>query len=552
MEAHEYIRYYEAQAAERMTYHTLWQDIAENVFPRRAIFAGGTTPGQRVGNKIYDGTPMRALGLFTSALHSMLTNPGALWFEIWPVKDELMKRFEVRRYLQQCTTMQFAIMVTSNFHSQIHETYTDIGLFGNSFLMVEPDPEYYVRYSARPLSEVYWSTNNRELVDSFVRVFEYTARQMAQEFGVGSCSEKVRKSLEKPETYDSDKYTVLHIVRPREDFVPGSFNKLNRPYESVYVELDTKHKIHETGYYEFPAAGTRFAVASGERYGYGPGEIVLPDARQLHMMAKHTLRAAQKATDPAIMLPHKAFVNPLRLSAGAINYYRARGNMAAGGGGNMVQALPSGTNFPVTFEEKRDMRSQVERGYYVDQLRIREGDRMTAAEIRIRAEENQRTLAPILGRSNTELLGPTIRRTFNILDRARVFPKRPDILNGEPFKIKYRSPLARAQRYGEVQALMSAIDAMTPLIQTDPTMLEIVEKPKLWEFVFDAFGAPLEVIKDPSKMMQKIEEQQKQQEAAMSNQLAMQGAEQMSGAIKNVASATKDLGGSRAIQGMLQ
>ncbi len=552
MQAFEYVRFYESQMAERTNYHPLWQDTAENIFPRRATFSGSMTPGQRLGHKVYDGTPMRALGLFTSALHSMLTNPGALWFEIWPMDEDLMEHHEVKQYFQQCAAMQFAIMVSSNFHSQAHEIYTDIGLFGNSFLMIEPDPDFYVRYSARPLHEVYWTTNNREIVDGFVREFKYTARQMAQEFGAASCSEKVRKSLEKPETYDSDMYTVLHIVRPREDYVPGSFNKLKRPYESVYVELESKHKIYETGYYEFPAAGTRFAVASGERYGYGPGEIVLPDARQLHMMAKHTLRAAQKATDPAIMLPHKAFVNPLRLSSGAINYYRSRGSMAAGGGANMVQPMPSGTNFPVTFEEKRDMRAQVERGYYVDQLRIREGDRMTAAEIRTRSEENQRTLAPILGRANVELLAPTIRRTFNILQRARVFPDMPERLQGQPFKVKYRSPLARSQKFTEVQALMSAIDAMTPLIQTDPTMLDILEKPKMWEFTFDAFGAPLDVIKDPSTMMKKIEEQEKQREDMMNQQAQMQGAEQMSGAIKNVASATKDLGGSRALQGMMQ
>lgn len=552
MEAHEYIRYYEALASERMTYHALWQDIAENIFPRRAIFNGSQSPGQRVGQKVYDGTPMRSLGLLTSALHSMLTNPGALWFEIWPFDDDLMKKFEVRKYFQTCQAIQFATMVTSNFHSQVHEVYTDGGLFGNGFMIVEPDPEYFVRYSARPMSEVFWTTNSRELVDGFCRSFTFTARQMAQEFGASNCSEKVRKSLERPESYDTDKFTVLHVVRPREDFVPGSFNKLKRPYESVYVELDSKHVCQEGGYYEFPAAAMRFAVASGEAYGYGPGEVVLPDARQLHMFAKHTLRAAQKATDPALMVPHKAFVSPLRLSAGAINYYRSRGSLAAGGSASMVQPFPSGTNFPITFEEKRDMREQVERDFWVDQLRLPVQTHMTQVEIRLRAEENQRTLAPILGRSNVELLGPVLRRTFNILDRAGRFPPKPEILRNHPFKVKYRSPLARSQRYSEVQALMSAIDTMTPLIQTDPTMLEVIEKPKMWEFVLDAFGAPLEVIKDPAKMMQKIEEQEEQQARAQQDAMQLQAAEQMSGAIKNVASATKDFGGSRAMMGMLQ
>lgn len=552
MDANGYIKFYEAEASERSLYHPLWQDIAQNIYPRRGGFPGANVPGQRLGQLIYDGTPMRALGLFTSALHSMLTNPAALWFEIWPFREELYKDFEIRRYLQGTQSILFTLLVSSNFHSQVHETYTDLGAFGNAFMMVEPDPMYTLRFSSRPLREIYWTVDSHDMVDGFVREFTFTAKQMAQEFGAANCSEKVRKALEKPDQYDVQRFTVLHIVRRNEDFIPGDWRRMNRMYESVYIELDAKHIIDRSGYYEFPGAGVRFNVASGEYYGYGQGEVALPEARSLHIIAKHTLRLAQKSTDPALLLPHKAFVNPLRLSAGAVNYYRSTGSNAQRSAAQMVAAMPQGTNWQMSREEKLDYRQMVEKSFFVDQLRIREGDRMTAAEINQRAQENQRTLAPFLGRSNTELLAPIIKRSFNIAQRMGKIPPLPEKLQGERLKVKFVSPLARSQKFTEAQALLSAIDAITPFAQTDPTMLEVFKKPKLMEFVFDAFGAPLDVIMNPEEFMKKIEMQQQQQLEQEQMLSQMQGMEQMSGAIKNVASATKDLGGSRAVQAMLQ
>ena len=179
----------------RATYEGGWRELAEHIFPQHGF---QISPGQRLGNRIYDGTPIWAVQILVIALHSTATPPSILWFEIEAANEKLMERFDVRQWLYKAARDMFKVMTSSNFHSAVHECYLDLCLFGNNCLYAEPDDNMLVSYSARPMSEVAWMHNSRNQPDILCREFKMSLRQMAEMFGEEGLSPKKRTLLTDP------------------------------------------------------------------------------------------------------------------------------------------------------------------------------------------------------------------------------------------------------------------------------------------------------------------------------------------------------------------
>lgn len=528
-----------------------WQDIANNVYPARGTFGGHAYAAKNRTHLVYDGTPLRSLGLLVSAMHTMMTNPATQWFQYETFDDRLMKNFAVQRWLQQASRITFLYLLGSNFHSQIHEAFTDLALFGNSSVFVEYDPVFMFRFTCRSMSETFWMLDDQRQPSEYARFFEMTPHQMARHFGKDALHPKVIKQLEDHKAHMTVRFRIIHMVVKREEWEPLAIDGTKRRWASIYVDMDNMHIMQEDGYHEKPHGSCRWEAQTGSNYGRGPAANALVEARALHIAQKHYIRSVQKSTDPAIMAPDQAFVAPLRLSAGAINYYKNRGSMANHSPAQSVINFPQGTNYPVTKDYIVEQRTAVRESFYVDQLKLAERDRMTTVEVHRRVEEGNRILAPITGRAEAEQLRPIAQRCFNICWRRGAYPPPPSELKGQRLRVKMVSPIAKSLKIGEVQALTSAMDALTPFAQVNPQIMESMNNPALLKFVFEAFEAPLEVIKDPEEMIEKIEEQEQQQAAMQNQEMQMQGAQQMSEAIKNVASASKDLGGMERMQAMI-
>jgi len=548
-----YLEMYEALSAEKSQYVSFWQEIAENVFPFRATFSGQSPLVRPNFRKIYDGTPMWAMGMLAAALHAFLTNPAAMWANVAANDEKVARDFEVVEYGQAVDRFLFNVFLRSNFYSQVHEGYADISTFGNMALWMEPDPKTLMRYTSIPLSDIVWDVNERDEVDTAIRGIRMTPRQIVAQFPKERIPKKVADAFNHVDRCWTDKFDILHFVRPRKERSPlPPWHKLARPFESVYVIKDGGDVLDVGGYYEFPVAIARWSVRPGEKYGYGQGAVALPNSRTLHMMQKHTLRAAQRATDPPIMMPHRAFMGPLDLSAGGVNYYNKSGMAALKGGANLVAPFPQGQQFNISHEEKQSLREMVQRDFFVDRLQVREADRMSAAEIYQRAQENSRHFAPVFGRMHRELLEPVVQRTFMEGMRRGLIPQPPaSMMERGGLRVKINSPIARQQGVAEVQALVSAVDVLTPLANAKPEILNALNESKLTEFVFKSFGAPLEVIHNPEEYMKALQADEEQKKQMEMQGATSENAASMAGAIKDIASATKDMGGLQRVQGMM-
>ncbi len=158
---------------------------------------------------------MHALELLASSLGGLLTNPSLPWFDI-SVKDrQLGDNADVRTFLQEARERMVAVFNAedSGFQTHVHELYLDVALLGTAVMYVEADNEMIVRFSTRPLGEVYVAESVRGQVDTVYRKYEISARQAIQEWGVNCSDETKRKAEDKPD----EKVEILHAVYPRSD-----------------------------------------------------------------------------------------------------------------------------------------------------------------------------------------------------------------------------------------------------------------------------------------------------------------------------------------------
>jgi len=121
---------------------------------------------------------------------------------------------------------------------------------------------------------------------------------------------------------------------------------------------------------------------------------------------------------------------------------------------------------------------------------------MTATEVNARIREGMALLGPVVGRFQQEVLDPLILRTFNILFRNGLLPPVPEILAGREFTIKYISPLARAQREGEVSAILRMLSTVGEMAAFAPSVIDKINPDKAVDIIADVIGVSPLIIND--------------------------------------------------------
>ncbi|MGE4193683.1 MAG: portal protein [Pseudodesulfovibrio sp.] len=468
-----------------------WQELTEYMLPRKNSFVspgtGFATRGRAGDERIFDSTPLHSLELLASSLGGLLTNPSLPWFDI-SVKDRALgDADEVREFLQAARERMVALFNSEDtgFQAHVHELYLDVALLGTAVMYVEADPTTVVRFSARPLGEVFVAENARGQVDTVYRRYEVSARQAIQEWGA-ACSDEVRA---KGEDRPDEPVEVLHAVFPRSDRDPAGFGAANFPFASVYMEVKTEHVLEESGYLEMPYMVPRWAKAAGETYGRGPGQTALSDTRVLNAMARTALMAAEKMSDPPLMVPDDGFLGPVRSGPGGLSYYRA-------GSTDRIEPLPVNVDLRAAEEMMTGRRESIRRIFLGDQL-TPEGPAVTATEAVIRQAEKMRVLGPVLGRLQTEFLGPLIRRVFRIMLRSGELPPFPQDLSPRDLEVRYTSPVSRAQKQYEAQGLAQVMEYLSPLVGSgDPFgIMDNFDTDRVARHVAELFNTPSDYLK---------------------------------------------------------
>ena len=312
--------------------------------------------------------------------------------------------------------------------------------------------------------------------------------------------------------------SIIHVVLPRDDRDKRKKNKTNKPFASYYIDPEEKIVLDESGYDELPYVVPRWLKSSYELgWGRSPAMNALADTKVLQKMSEITLRAAQKQIDPPLMVPDDGFMLPIRTVPGGLNFYRS-------GTRDRLEPLQIGANNPLGLNMEEQRRAAIRQAFYVDQLIMGQGPQMTATEVIQRTEEKMRLLGPVLGRLQAEMLQPLINRCWNIMLRAKQLPAPPPDMMGMDLEIEYVSPLAKAQKQSEVQAVVRMLEMMQPLAGIDPTILDYIDSDGLAKHVIKVLGIPAAVVRGDREIAllreDRAAQQQQQQEMAQMAQMA--------------------------------
>jgi hypothetical protein len=509
---------------ERTNWESHCEELAQVYIPKKRGFVGEETPGSKKMDRVFDSTGIRAVELLASGLHGFASNPSTRWFSLSMADERITQEPEVKKYLSDVEEIMFSRMYSPNtgLITSLHECYMDLGAFGTAGMYTTWDEKGdHLKFESRTLNNIVVAESSRGIIDTVYRRFKWTVRQCVQEWGLDKLSGKIQDAY-KSEKYD-DKVDIVHAIFPRTDFNIkhfGANTAQNMPVASIYFEYEQMHMLEEGGFPEMPYAIPRWSRISGEVMGRSPGMTALPDVKMLQQMALTTIKAGQKAVDPPNFIKHDGFINPLRLLPGGINKVRGMPK-------DVIMPMPFSGNLPFAMENMDRLQNKIFDAFHVDQLQIVNDANMTATEVMQRTQERMRLLGPVLGRLESELLGPLVTRVFGLLHRLGKLPEPPEQIQDREFTVQYVSPIAQAQRAVEIDTWRQFVAANEVYLQAPETAAGFF---KLYpvERVAQHFANLLNLDPDMGASSEDLEAAAQQEQMAQMAQLAqpaLQGAQ---------------------------
>lgn len=531
------IKRQEALAAERRPKEREWDEIADLVRPMEQEFSSassgiaGGQPKSGDASKRFDGTAGYAADNFAAGLWGMVTNSANEWFRVQSAHKEINDDRAASLWLDEANRLMTAAFASRGlrFYSQAHPLYSAMVCFGAGvFFTEEHRDKKSMFFSCRPLAECYISEGEDETVDELHRRYDATAKQIVQRFGSATPAKIATAAEKNPE----QRFTLLHTVLPRDQVDIRRKDSAGMPFASYFIDIDSRTVIGEKGYREFPYQVPRWGPGL---YGYSPAKLSMPDIRMVNAMSKTTIIGAQKRVDPPILAPDEEAVHGIKTRPGGIIY---------GGideqGRPRYMPLQTGADIGLGLELEEQRRSQIREAFYASLLMMVQRPNMTATQFLGEQEEKLRLMAPYLGKVQSEFHDPLIDRVFAVMLRAGAFPEPPPILKRYPdLKVEYVSPLARAQKVSEANAITRVLEAVAPIASFKPEVWDNFDGDEIVRALSAAYSAPTRIMVDPREVTKTRDDRTKQQ-----NQMAMlSAAGPAAGAVKTMAEASSLLGG---------
>lgn len=450
-----------ALRTDRSNWDTQWEEAAARLLPahvdtftsRGANLVGGG--GRKNTELMYDATAAFAAQRFSSVMESLVTPQGSVWHMLRLLDKTLQRNRAVRLFFDELneTLYNYRYRPTANFVGNSQQVYLGLGCYGNGVMYVDqPEDTKGLRYRNIHLGEIYFAENHAGVVDTAYRSFHMTTRQIMQH-GDWEIPEDVREAAKNPQQLEK-KWEVLHCVLPRADYDPTRMDSKGKKWASLYILVEKKSLLREGGYDTFPYAVARYTQASGEVYGRGPAQMVLPSIKVLNEQKRTVLIQGHRIVDPVLLSHDDGNLGSFSLKAGALN---------PGGinkdGKRMVDVLPTG-NLAVG-DKMMDMeKAIIHDAFLVTLFQILvDTPQMTATEVLERAREKGMLLAPTAGRLQAEFLGPLIERELDLLARQGLLPPMPQVLIDATveYRIEYDNPMSRMAKAEKASGFMRSL-----------------------------------------------------------------------------------------------
>lgn len=518
MKPAEICKRYETLKASRQNVEQMWKWMEQFVMPYRAELYGTKTEDGVNWRKrdIYDSTAPEAADALAASLQGNLISPSVKWFDLTFSDHVLNEDDAAQEWLEECSQSIFLALQQSDFNLEAAEALLDLVGYGTMALIEEVDEETgQLDFTAVPIHEVYFEVGARGQTLRFYRKLEWTALQILDKFGENNLPDQVAKALENDATADK-KFDIIFCIYKRMEIAREAVDTSKpvaqkaMPFGHKYIFATSKEQLgEEGGYSEMPAFITRWRTTASSIWGNAPGFKILATIMDVNEAVEITLEKGASDVEPPLMTTQRGIISDLD---------RRRGGLTVVADVSGIAELPGRGDAELELISVGDMRQQIRRAFYEDQLELKESPAMTATEVNVRYELMQRLLGPTMGRLKTDFLDPLIMRTFFILYRLGKLPPPPEIVKERQaeFDVEYTGPLPRAQKADVAHSTAGWLGSVGSMAELNPEVMDVPDWDAAVRGIGELSGVPAKYMRSENEIKQlrddrqaKIEKQQR-------------------------------------------
>ena len=353
----------------------------------------------------FQGIGARGVNNLASKLSLALMPPNSPFFrfmvEPYTLKDlaqDDAARTQIEQQLGEYERAVMSEIETSGDRVAVHEALKHLIVGGNVLLQVGPEKTRVIHLDSYVVSR----SPNGEVLE--IVTVEHVSPNALDKATAANISGKLEGDEKTVEIY-------THVERKNEFF-------------TVYQECKGTLVTGSKGKYKqanVPFLPLRFSRIDGEDYGRGFVEELLGDLRSLEGLSQAIVEGAAAAAKVLFM------VNPngttrMRTIAQAENTAIIEGNR------NDVSVLQMDkfNDFRVAYQAMQSIEERLSQQFMLQSSVQRNGERVTAEEIRYLAGELEDTLSGIYSILSQEFQLPYVNRKIDVLTKAKKLPKLPD------------------------------------------------------------------------------------------------------------------------------
>jgi hypothetical protein len=498
---------------------TQWQEIADYVLPRKNSIIVQRIAGTKRTQRLFHSTPLKCRDKLSRAINGALTPSTLRWFYLMMEDAELNKDQATAIWCDAVGDLILGDLNRSNFASEWFEVCTDFVTFANALLFMEeakaPARGQFggFQFRAEAIGRYAWSEGADGRVNTIFRELFMSAGAIKEKWP-SVPDEIIDREAQTPE----QERALIHCVVPNEDGSPG--------WRSVYCMQQTRYKVDEGKYDDFPFLGIRPTVASGETYGRWITDDAMPDIRSLNKLREMKLRVLPLIVQPPLS-QNGDVVGPARLTPLGLTTVRSGTSRSEAVG----PLLPPGSlDLRGAEMSEQELETNIRQMYHDDELQLPNGPQMTAEEVRARRDQMLMILGPVVyGRIEREGLHPLIDWCFEKRRKAKALPPMPPALQNALARgnvrlaVRYDGPIARAQRASDVTAItqwMQVAQAIATVEATAAPVLDSMDMDEAIRVTGRKLGVPPSLVRDEAGTAE-IRQQRAQEQAAAQKQQQM-------------------------------
>ena len=456
--AKEIISLYETIKSDRDLYYGLWEDCR--------FYYDSEKQNQQPNNKGSKNTenyqPVNPVGYeaslaFASGLFSHTYNPGDQFFTFKVANNQIEDTDLMEDWAVSASKTCLENLVSSNFGTVAYSMLLNYARLNTGVIYQEWNNKKGLVFKEIPVTNCCIAEDFDGYVDTLIREFELTAKQAYEKWG-DDCHNETINAAQDPKRA-SDKITYLHAVMPRESYKVGSYNKMDMPIKSCYVNKDKQHITEEGGYTTFPYAVPRVQKNNNTPYGRGMSFAALDTMRHISRLTADIDDGVEMGINPPLFYPGSMEEESIDLTPGAVNHVSQMGEQP--------WAYPSNLDLNAADARETRKEEEIRKLFYNHVFALLDQERsarnITATEIDARMAEKVQALVPIVNRLFDEFYSMVLIRTLHILIENGEIEDPPEE-NIKNLRVEYSTKLDQKLAILQDQQILQALTEVQGVI----------------------------------------------------------------------------------------